>query len=282
VTDALLRASPHLALIDAAVSVAALLVMVIFSPLLLRVIWSSTPLPDGELRRRLEGLCRRHNFHCRDILVWHTYNHLGNAGVMGPMPFLRYVVLTDALLERCTESEVEAIFAHEIGHVRHHHLPFYMLFALAFGGLYVNLIDLLEPTGWVEPLQKLLSFEMTPSQAAVMLGFAIVYWVLVFGFVSRRMEQQADLFALCATGDPGAFLSALAKLSLMSGTPRRIPFWRHFSIERRLRFLTDVIETPALAAAFRARVFAMQGALVLIFAAALVRLALLGPSLLGA
>ena len=70
---------------------------------------------------------------CRDLVVWNTGRaRIANAAVMGPVAWTRYIVFTDALLEDLDESEVEAVLAHELGHVRHHHMGFYMLFILAF------------------------------------------------------------------------------------------------------------------------------------------------------
>jgi len=47
---------------------------------------------------------------------------MGNAAVMGFIPRFRYVLLSDLLLETMTDEQVEAIFAHELGHVMHRHL----------------------------------------------------------------------------------------------------------------------------------------------------------------
>jgi len=256
--------------------------VVVLSPVLLRVIWSTSSLPSGPLRQRLDALCRRERFRCQDILVWHTHRHLANAAVVGPVPFLRYVLLTDALLRNCTAEEAEAVFAHEIGHVRRHHLPLYLVFGAAFLCFYVNVLDLVALTGWVQPLPNLLAFDMSAGQATVMLTFAAVYWGLGFGFLSRRMEQQADLFAMTAASEPLAFLTGLGKLAAASppgSEPRSASSWRHFSIERRVGFLTDVLADPTVAARFQRRMAAMQVALLAAFALAAARLLIFRPGL---
>ena len=91
-------------------------------PTLLRWTWKTTPLAAGPLRERLEAAARRCRFRAREILVWHTGDMVVNAAVAGFVPGLRYVFLTDALLTRLTPEEIEAVFAHEVGHVRHRHL----------------------------------------------------------------------------------------------------------------------------------------------------------------
>jgi len=281
VVDAALRTSPHAATADAVATGGTLVLLVVFSPLLLRLVWSASPLPDGPLRARLGAFCRTHRFRCQDILLWNTHKHLANAGVIGPTPLLRYVLLSDALLERCTDDEVEAIFAHEIAHVRQHHLAFYLLLAVGFICFYANLVDLLALTGWVEPLRGVLAVDMTVRQAVALLAFAAVYWGGVFGFISRRMEQQADLFSLSAVEDPWAFLRALDKLGAMSRNPRRTSFWRHFSIDRRIGYLEKVLAHPSEAARFGHRIALLKYGVTCLFVFGLLRLLLLRPELFG-
>jgi len=264
---------------DVVTSLGILAVVIVMGPLALSFIWSTSRLPDGPLRARLEDLCRAHRFRYRAILVWHTHHHVPNAGVVGLLPSLRYVLLSDALLLHCTHDEVETVFAHEVGHIRHHHLAFYMGFALAFFCFYANLIDALSLTGWVQPLQNMFAFEVTPAQALTMLLFAIAYWVFLFGFLSRRLEQEADLFSLRASRNPAAFISALGKLAEVSHTPGSLGSWRHFSIQHRIAFLRSVMENPALAAGCVARTHALQAVLTALFVLGLLRLLAWRPEL---
>jgi STE24 endopeptidase len=258
-----------------------LALILIFSPLLMRVIWQTSPLPAGPLRDRLEEFCRGQKLRCHEILVWHTYRHLANAGVVGPTPFLRYVMLSDVLLHHCSEEEVEGIFAHEAAHVRHHHLLLYLLFGLGFICLFANIVDFLAPTGLVTPVTDLLAFNMTAEQGVVMLVFAAVYLGLAFGYLSRRMEQQADLFALQSIEQPEAFVSALEKLGVLNGVPGRLSFWRHFSIPRRVEFLRAVLADPEVGVMFDFRVRLLRSALYVAIGLAAIRLFLVRPELFG-
>jgi len=273
--------SENFGLIDALLSLAVLLTIVTLGAGLLRLVWQTSSLAPGPLRDRLDALCRREGFRCRDILVWHTYNHLPNAAVVGIVPQLRYVLLTDALLANCTDEEVEAVFAHEVGHIRRHHLGFYMVFALAFVCFYVNIVDMLGAGGWVEPVGDMVTNEFATHQAIVMLVFAALYWVFVFGFFSRRLEQQADLFSARTSSDPGAFVTALRKLSALGGTPSKAGSWRHFSIARRTGFLEAAAADPDLGRRSERQVRVMQVVVLVLFAAALLRLALRLPQWMG-
>jgi len=279
--EALFRHSAHWETADMVGSLGVLALIILGGPALLRFIWQTSPLPPGPLRTRLEALCKAYGLRFREILIWRTYNHLPNAAVVGLLPWVRYVLITDALLASCTPEEVEAIFAHEIAHVRHHHMAFYMLFAIAFLCFYANLIDVMAMMGWVETPRSVFAFEVTSGQAIVMLGFAIVYWVFVFGFISRRLEQQADLFSMLATGNPFAFTNALWKLSMFGHTSPEAGSWRHFSIRHRIAFLERALERPAEASKAILSATALQGLVLFLFVAGMMRLVIWRPELLG-
>ncbi|MFV2067184.1 MAG: M48 family metallopeptidase, partial [Pirellulales bacterium] len=174
-------------------SLAYLAAIVFFFPLILKWSWRTEPLPAEPLRRRLEQAASRWNVGVKDFLVWKTGNRVVNAAITGLVPSCRYVILTDGLLRHMTSAEIEAVCAHELGHVDHRHLALRMMAAvgppvllyvcarwliqaLAVGGL---------PIG-CEPWMLLAS--MVPLGAAV-------YAVTIFGPYARLLEQQADWYA---------------------------------------------------------------------------------------
>jgi Zn-dependent protease with chaperone function len=107
--------------------------------------------------------------------------------VTGLVPRLRHVVFTDLLLATMTDDEIEAVFGHEIGHVRHGHLLYYVVFLMlsfvtlgvAFRSVELSIASELQKDAW-------------PLVLTVVATGA--YLFLVFGFVSRRCERQADVF----------------------------------------------------------------------------------------
>src|SRR5262249_16529513 len=90
--------------------------VVIMMPWLLRLFLKLRPLAPGELRDRLEAAARRVNCRCTNILVWNTRLGVANAMVVGLTPWLRYILLSDRLLQEMTPDEIEAVFGHEVGH----------------------------------------------------------------------------------------------------------------------------------------------------------------------
>ncbi len=170
---------------DMLVGMAALLVALV-TPEILRHIWVTQRLPAGPLRDRLLSLCRTLRLRCRDILVWRSGGMVVNAAVMGLVAPLRYVLITDAMLEQMDDTKIEAVFGHEAGHVKHHHIPCFVLFAIISGSL-VTIFS--ARTQGLPPGQYQLMM--------LVLGVALmIQWGLVFGWVSRRFERQADVFGV--------------------------------------------------------------------------------------
>jgi Zn-dependent protease with chaperone function len=212
----------------------------LLSPMLLRLVFGGKPLPDGPLKSRLLRFGASLGFHPRRILVWHTRLHLLNAAVVGVVPGLQYVFLTDGLLESCTEDEIEAVYAHEVGHARRRHLLFYFVFSL---GSVLVLLGLERLVRGFEPY--LLSRETIGLVLTVPVFF--VYWFLYLGFLSRRIERDADLFGARAVGAQ-RFADTLEAIAWRSGNVRNLRSWRHGSIAERAAFVHRVALDPGAAA----------------------------------
>ena len=177
--------------VEVGVLLAAMALVFVFAPEVLRRVLKTQPLPPSALRNRLEAMCRRSGLKYREILLWHTENNMGNAAVMGVVPQVRYILLSDLLLETMTDQQIEAVFAHEVGHVVHRHMTWYAVFlAIILGGL-------LGPGQWV---QSYFEHTMTQGTLAVVLNLGTVLagcggFFLVFGCLSRWFERQADVYA---------------------------------------------------------------------------------------
>ena len=81
--------------------------------------------------------------------------------------------------------------------------------------------------------------------------FLLVFFVLIFPFLSRRFEYQADLYAIKTTQQPTWFKSALWNLGGINSVPSSARwflqiFSTHPSIEHRLNFIDRACsEDPA-------------------------------------
>lgn len=244
-------------------------IVLALAPLMLRFIWATEPLPAGPLRDRFTATCRRIGLRYREILLWHTHGMAVNAAVMGFITPLRYILVSDALLETMDEEEIEAVFGHEAGHVRHWHLPFFGLFAVVSmyaggGAMHLLLFIDLKINNGISRLDPAIL-------QLVALGVLFAMWLFGFSWLSRKFERQADLFGVrCITPDmknclaqcpvhgvektPGLCISAanlfgrtLYKIADLNGIPREAPSWRHGSIESRCKLIeTFSSDVPAM------------------------------------
>lgn len=106
-------------------------IIFLFTPVMVRHLWDATSLPPGEIRNRLLQMCRIHRIRIRDLLLWNTYGGMMNGAVMGLIGRFRYILLTDALLDALSPTQIEAVMAHELGHVRRRHFPALILALIA-------------------------------------------------------------------------------------------------------------------------------------------------------
>lgn len=278
---------------------ASVIAVFVFAPVMLRYIWTTTPLADGPLRRKLTALCSRIGLKVRDILVWHSDGVMVNAAVMGLFPRVRYILLSDALLDSMTDEEVEAVFGHEAGHVRYHHMQYFLLFAVA---------SMLVMSGVMELLVRIAAGSAPrwwhTREAIEVIGFLTVIplWAFGFGYVSRRFERHADTFGawcaapngdnpicplpctqhgsqtvdrngadgvVCAAGAT-VFVSALRKVASLNGIPPKRRSWRHSSIASRIQFLTALSGDSKMAHGFARRIRTIKRTLLMACAGGLI------------
>lgn len=236
-------------------------------PLWLRRMWRTSSLPIGPLRTRLLDTARTVRLRMRKLLVWSTDHQVANAAVVGFVPRLRYVYLSDRLLSLMDEDELEAVLLHEAAHVRRRHLlPRLLMLILPLAAWCAA------STRWPQ-MQPLLSGFFASRgislkwQASLILPLAAAFYAAAaMGIVARLLEHDADLWA--AQRQPGqghAMISALNKLAPL--TPDSdLASWMHPSPSRRISFLRQAVAAPLWAAQFQRRLAAAGNALVLLVA----------------
>lgn len=216
-------------------------------PLTWRVLWRTRRLPPGALRDELQELCARHRVRVADLLVWHTRGGVLNGALVGVLPRLRYIMLTDALLERLNAREVEAVMAHEIAHAHHRHIPWLIASLAVVVGLSGALGSLV--------MERLVHMD---EDASFFVGgaFALVLAVLTLGWVSRCFEEQADAFAakhlalvrtdgdikaVIGEADAAGMIEALLGVATHNHIDARKFSFRHGSIRTRCERLARLV-----------------------------------------
>ncbi len=249
--------------------------VLVLSPVFVRLAWPTRSLPAGPLRNQLERLAHRCGFRCTDILVWDTGQALVNAGVTGALPWFRYVLLTDALVDCLDDPEIAAVFGHEIGHIAHRHLLYFGFFFMGSLGVMALVFWAIDVSLSAVPCLSASLNDPTVTillQTSTTLAALGLYFLGVFGLVSRKFERQADVFGCRAVscGQVGCpphanpntavsnvpataplcpvgiriFANALSNVATLNGLEHGRRSWRHGSIARRIAFLEGLEGKP--------------------------------------
>jgi len=214
-----------------------IVVFYLFAPFAICLFWKTSPFSHTSLALYINHFCRNLNFRYRQVRIWHTGGTgIANAAIVGPFAWCRFVFLSDGLIAAMDHKAIEAVIAHEIGHIRHRHFPQFLIFMLgsvvfhlAVGDLIGNLMD---------PI------------TASLIAF-LIYWGLLFGMLSRCLEHQADIFAVGHIPTPSAFAHCMEKLCLINNIQRKRTNWRHPSMDARIRVTNEVAQEEGKGARFK-------------------------------
>ena len=231
------------------------LCLVIIFPLLITRIWGCTPLPPGPVRQRIEAFCQTQDVAYANIMLWPLLEGQAlTAGVMGVIAKFRYLLVTPALLAALTPEEIEAVMAHEIGHVKRRHLQLYLFLFLGFGVvaqlITFPLLSLLTNSDifyqMIHFANKKPGNALALASTVPMFIIMIIYFRYILGFFMRNFERQADLYALTTIKSSAPLIQVFEKIAWLSGNIRDLPSWHHFGIGQRIRFLEKSSKDPNL------------------------------------
>lgn len=263
------------------------LVLIVVMPNVIKYVFRARPLIHGPLRDRLELLATKLGLRYADILVWNTDGMMANAYMSGLIGRWRYVMISDVIVDQFSTEELQAVFGHEIGHIRHRHLHFHLLFLVLSILLMTLLGKRLEPNLLAAiPEQWRSTLEVAWAIVPLDVMLLAPYIALVFGWWSRCCERQADVFSCRAVSlalldrppsmstlgsrveaspapapetrpkdaplaviPEGAWLviHALEKTASLNRLPKTRWLWLHGSIADRIDFLERVSRDPLLA-----------------------------------
>jgi Zn-dependent protease with chaperone function len=230
-----------------------LLFVAVVGPAMIQKFWQCKPMQSGEHRKRIEDLCRRADLDYADILYWPIFGgKMITAGVMGLIKKFRYILVTPSLLRLLEPAEIDAVIAHEIGHVKKKHLVFYLLFFVGYMLLsYLTFDMILFGIIYAEPVYWFINatgFEQTTVFSTlfslVIIIVFIIYFRFIFGFFMRNFERQADIYVYTLFKSAKPLISTLEKIVATSGQSADRPNWHHFSIKERIDYLKKCEANP--------------------------------------
>ena len=118
------------------------------------------------------------------------------------------------LMENFSHDEIDVIFAHEIGHHVHRHIPKMIATGVVWSVAGFWLCDLLLRWWAGGPASA------APTSALPLVMFALTAFMLLLGplqnAISRHYERQCDRYALVRTNNASAYRSAFEKLAKLN------------------------------------------------------------------
>ena len=133
-----------------------------------------------------------------------------NAFATGVFPFTKTILIGEPLCEKMTDNELKGIVFHEIGHLKLGHLykMFFlnMVSSIIFVFLHSFSIDIIEKQHYRDTI-------MEPVMVALEGGiYGVIAFILIPYFFQRRLEYQADAFAVRKVGAE-QYVQTLEKLN---------------------------------------------------------------------
>lgn len=197
------------------VAVIAVILLSVIVPYVQKIYNKFRPLEEGSLRTRLTELLNKHGYRVRDIKVMDGSRRSSKANAyFSGMGKTKTIVLYDTIMDIMDEDELVAVFAHELAHGKHKHLPKNLL--LNSGLLFIMILTV---WGMLQlPICRDFGFSEVNHALIAILLFSVVapFITLVYGlltkYISRKHEYQADAFA-AREGYGDALISGLKKLS---------------------------------------------------------------------
>lgn len=202
--------------------------------LLMRLFNTFTPLPEGELRTRIERLGSSLGFNVKAILVMDASKRStkSNAAFTG-IGKSREVILFDTLLERMSDDEILAVLAHELGHAVHkdtwrllgQQVAVMALYALGIG-LVLQSPGLFTSFGFsgIHFGFGFILFSILVEPVSLLLGVPL-------NLLSRKAEYKADAFATKHTNSQWmiAALKVLSRENLVNLNPHPLSVRLYYS-----------------------------------------------------
>ena len=205
--------------------------------LLIPLFFKLSPLEPSPLKERLLGLCKKYGIEIKDIfhLGLGEKTEKGNAAFVG-LGKTKKIIIGDTFYQRYSHDEVEAVFAHELGHQIHDDLwkgiGLSSLFTFIVFSLSNQALSIIAPkfsgTFWGTG-PALTTF-------GVLVGIIQIPFGVVETFFSRWREQLADQFASETIQVANPLANSLEKLTIQN----KGQFKPHWLIE----FLTHSHPAP--------------------------------------
>jgi STE24 endopeptidase len=221
--------------------------------LIMPLFYRLKPLADSDLTHHLKKMAERVGARLIGVFQMDMSSKTKKANAMFTgIGRSKRIILGDTLLSNFANDEIEVVLAHEMGHYYHKHIIRFMIAGLGASLLGFYVVHCLLKRG----------LDQLGLQIHEVAGLPLFLFILFLFFLvlmpfqntySRKLERQADQFALEQTGMKDAFIRAMEKLGKQNMADIHphpvIEFilYSHPSIQKRINFAKDypVASAPA-------------------------------------
>lgn len=185
---------------------------VVFLPLFYKV----ERLEDPSLVERMQALAAGTGLTVEGVYRLRLSEETSKANAMlAGLGRTRRVLMGDTLLDNFTPDEIDVIFAHEIGHHVHRHIP-----KMIFAGAAVSLLGFWLCDQFIGAWTGIADPALWPVATQPLLVWFTTLYMMALGpltnAVSRRYERQCDRYALRRTSNAEAYRTAFTKLARLN------------------------------------------------------------------
>jgi len=215
-----------------------------FAPILIvPLFYKYSPIKNAALKDRLIKLASKVGFKTKGVYEINISKDTkkANAALIG-LGKQKRIVLCDTLINSFNEDEAAAVMAHELGHYKKRHI----LKLILFGGVFIFLTFFITNIAFLKA-HDILGYVFLYDFESLVVIYTI-YIILniltlpIHNAFSKKLEKEADLFALEITDNKGAFISTMKKLAEQNLADTRpgkfyeILLYDHPPISRRISF----------------------------------------------
>ncbi len=181
---------------------------------ILPLFYKQKPLKNRELKESLLKLAKKTGQNIKDVfeIDLSRQTKKANAALVGSGN-TRRILLSDTLLKNYTDEEIEVILAHELAHHALKHMRSILIFAgvISIGIFFVvnKLLSISVSSGYINNLADMAGLPL------ILLIFSTLSLITspIQNAFTRKLETDADKYALKLTKLNKAFISAMEKLT---------------------------------------------------------------------
>ena len=218
-----------------------LILLVLIAPVVIVKSWGAQAIEKDSAYEVIRNELEEFRTPVAGILCWpDSIMPHSTAGVIGLIRGFRFLLISTKLLKALSKGELRAVIAHEAGHIRRHHLFYYLIAVTCLLGFFALAGN----------VNFLLTFAEISQVPGLILGTSAIISVLLFvrfgiGFLSQNFERQADCHSFERFGIT-PISTALLKVSWLNGINPEQDNWHHYGVRQRIDYLSKCLKKPEM------------------------------------